>query len=113
MPGKRPYLVMESLWQTPQAWTRMRTWPGPGSGNSFWTSWNAPPAAGTWTARPVTVSIGAVFSCRLDEESNAGMHEEVGNFSTLRDLDLVVGDGAARFRPAEAMFASPLRGEGL
>ena len=53
-----PTLVSESLWQTPQACTRMRTWPGPGSGNSFWTSSNAPPAAGTCMARPVTVGMG-------------------------------------------------------
>ena len=35
MPGQWPSLVSESLWHTPQAWTRMRTCPGPGSGNSF------------------------------------------------------------------------------
>ena len=47
MPGKRPSLVTTSLWQMPQAWTRMRTWPGPGSGNSFWTNSKAALGDGT------------------------------------------------------------------
>src|ERR1700733_3266209 len=38
----------------------MRTWPGPGSGNCFSTSWNAPPAAGTCMARPVTEDIALI-----------------------------------------------------
>ena len=38
MPGQPPNFVAASLWQTPQACTRMRTCPGPGSGNSLVTS---------------------------------------------------------------------------
>jgi hypothetical protein len=49
--GKIPSLVMESLWQTPQAWTRMRTWKAGGSGTGRSTSSNAPPALGTCAAR--------------------------------------------------------------
>src|SRR4029077_16050785 len=33
-PGHNPSLVKRSLWQTPQACTLMRTWPGPGDGIS-------------------------------------------------------------------------------
>ena len=38
IPGQRPSLVRESLWQTPQAWTFTRTCPGPGCGISRSTS---------------------------------------------------------------------------
>ncbi len=34
MPGMRPSTVSASLWQTPQAWTRMRISSGPGTGIS-------------------------------------------------------------------------------
>src|SRR5215475_7512464 len=50
MPGKRPSFVRWSLKQMPQAWTLMRTWPGPGCGISRSTISKSPPALGTWTA---------------------------------------------------------------
>ena len=37
-----PSLVKASLWQTPQACTLIRTWPGPGSGMSRSTSSKRP-----------------------------------------------------------------------
>ena len=49
--GKMPNLAMESLWQTPQACTRMRTSPGFGLGSSRSTSSNGPPFCATWTTR--------------------------------------------------------------
>ena len=58
--GKEAVLGEPSLWQTPQACTRMRTWPGPGSGNSFWTNSKSALADVTWVARPLT--DGMVFS---------------------------------------------------
>src|SRR5438309_9159971 len=51
MPGQIPSFVSESLWQTPDACTRMRVWPGPGSGISRSTIWYGPLALTTWAAR--------------------------------------------------------------
>src|SRR3954452_17583980 len=42
-----PNTVSESEWQTPQAWTLTRTWPGPGSGTSTSTTSNCPLASVT------------------------------------------------------------------
>src|SRR5256885_16467061 len=56
MPGKVPSLVRVSLWQIPQAWTLMRTWPAAGSGTSRPMISRGPLGRGTWTTR--TVDIG-------------------------------------------------------
>src|SRR4051794_38105356 len=55
MPGNAPCTVKESLWQTPQAWTRTRAWPNPGSG--MWRSTSSSRAFGwlTWAARMVAM----------------------------------------------------------
>src|SRR4051812_20985056 len=50
MPGRPPSLVSTSLWHTPHAWTRIRTWPAAGSGISRSTSSKSAPAFGTCTA---------------------------------------------------------------
>src|SRR3984893_10273796 len=51
IPGKAPCLVNESLWQTPQAWTLMRTCRAVGSGTSRSTISKGPLALLTCTAR--------------------------------------------------------------
>src|SRR5271165_7079125 len=56
MPGKRPSTVTESLWQTPQACTRMRISPARGSGISRSTASNFPPTFGTTIARIFAMS---------------------------------------------------------
>jgi hypothetical protein len=57
MPGINPFFVTESLWQTPQAWTLIRTDPAPGSGISRSTISNGPPARGTWTTRILGINV--------------------------------------------------------
>src|SRR6266851_2918303 len=47
MPGKSPSFVMKSLWQMPQACTRMRTCPAPGFGISRSTISKSAPGFGT------------------------------------------------------------------
>jgi hypothetical protein len=51
MPGKVPSFTNASLWQTPQASTLTRTWPGPGSGTSRSTSSSGAPGSRTCTTR--------------------------------------------------------------
>src|SRR5713101_660107 len=48
MPGKSPSFVMMSLWQMPQACTRMRTCPATGFGISRSTISKSAPGLGTW-----------------------------------------------------------------
>src|SRR5258706_7815368 len=50
MPGNSPSLVTTSLWQTPQACTRILTCPVPGSGISRSTTSKSAPGLGTCTA---------------------------------------------------------------
>ena len=60
MPGNNPSLVMESLWQTPQACTLIRTCIGPGSGMSRYTISKGPLGLDTCTERiyfPVLLAI--------------------------------------------------------
>src|SRR3954469_17694244 len=57
MPGHWPSLVKTSLWQTPQAWTLIRTDPGPGSGIGRSTSSRGPPGRETWAARIVAIRM--------------------------------------------------------
>src|SRR5437764_9555268 len=57
MPGQRPSLVIASLWQMPQAWTLIRTDPGPGSGIGRSTSSRGPPGRETWATRIVAMRI--------------------------------------------------------
>src|SRR5712664_2717549 len=49
MPGKSPSFVMTSLWQMPQACTRIRTCPAPGLGISRSTISKSAPGFGTCT----------------------------------------------------------------
>src|SRR5579864_1864531 len=63
MPGHWPSLVKTSLWQTPQAWTLIRTDPGPGSGIGRSTSSRGPPARETCTARIVALRMFISVSC--------------------------------------------------
>src|SRR5882724_6566541 len=51
MPGQYPSFVRASLWQMPEACTRMRTWPASGWGISRSTTWYGPLALTTWAAR--------------------------------------------------------------
>src|SRR5262245_36410873 len=55
MPGHWPSLVNTSLWHTPQAWTLIRTDPGPGSGIGRSTSSRGPPGRETWATRIVAM----------------------------------------------------------
>src|SRR3954465_2956287 len=57
MPGHWPSLVKTWLWQTPQAWTLIRTDPGPGSGIGRSTSSSGPPGRETWATRIVFMEI--------------------------------------------------------
>src|SRR6185369_6193499 len=59
MPGHWPSLVKTSLWQTPQAWTLIRTDPGPGSGIGRSTSSRGPPGRETWATRIVAMRISS------------------------------------------------------
>src|SRR4051794_7640203 len=79
MPGQRPSLVKTSLWQTPQAWTLIRTDPGPGSGIGRSTSSRGPPARETWATRIValrmfiSVFCGSWMACmRVPRGANGG-----------------------------------------
>src|SRR5438093_8773519 len=55
MPGKVPSLVRVSLWQIPQAWTLMRTWPAAGSGTARSMISRGPFWRMTWTTRMVDI----------------------------------------------------------
>src|SRR5262249_9785948 len=59
MPGHWPSLVKTSLWQTPQAWTLIRTAPGPGSGIGRSTSSRGPPGRETWATRIVAMRMSS------------------------------------------------------
>lgn len=50
-PSHWPSFTNESLWQMPQAWTLIRTQPGPGFGIGLSTISNGPPARVTGAAR--------------------------------------------------------------
>src|SRR5262249_46528717 len=63
MPGHWPSLVKTSLWQTPQAWTLIRTDPGPGSGIGRSTSSRGPPGRETWATRIVALRVCISVSC--------------------------------------------------
>src|SRR5271167_1514873 len=74
MPGKRPSLVITSLWQTPQAWTRILTCSGPGCGISRSTISKSPPAFGTCTAFIFAIfylSLGFFFLVAFFDEPAA------------------------------------------
>src|SRR5260370_23509242 len=79
MPGKSPSFVTLSLWQIPQACTRMRTCPAPGLGISRSTISKFAPGLGTWTT--FIFAIEALrFSfwirrCKLD-----GRHMQTDSF---------------------------------
>src|SRR5258708_24694233 len=60
MPGQCPSFVRESLWQTPEACTRMRTWPAPASGISRSTTWYGPVALTTCAARILGIDLPPV-----------------------------------------------------
>src|SRR5229473_3945139 len=57
MPGKSPSFVTLSLWQTPQACTRMRTCPADGCGISRSTISKSAPALGTCTTFIFAIEI--------------------------------------------------------
>src|SRR5262249_33290147 len=63
IPGHWPCLVKTSLWQTPQAWTLIRTDPGPGSGIGRSTSSRGPPGRETWATRIVAMRMLLSVSC--------------------------------------------------
>src|SRR3954453_22600767 len=63
MPGHWPSLVKTSLWQTPQAWTLIRTDPGPGSGIGRSTSSRGPPGRETWATRIVAMRMFLSVYC--------------------------------------------------
>src|SRR4051794_15007103 len=63
MPGHWPSLVKTSLWQTPQAWTLIRTDPGPGSGIGRSTSSRGPPGRETWATRIVAMRMLLSVCC--------------------------------------------------
>lgn len=60
MPGKAPSLAIESLWQTPQAWTRTSASPRPGKGTSRSTSSKSPPCSPTCIALIVAIAVLSV-----------------------------------------------------
>jgi hypothetical protein len=55
MPGQCPSTVRKSLWQTPQASTRTRTCPGPGSATSLSTNSNGLFGPAAWKARDLVM----------------------------------------------------------
>jgi hypothetical protein len=59
-PGRQPVFRKASLWQTPQAWTLMRTCPAPGFGTSRSTIWKSAPGAGICAAFIVAISTCVV-----------------------------------------------------
>ena len=75
IPGKSPSFVTASLWQTPEACTRMRTWPAPGSGISRSTIWYGPLALTTWAAR----IFGIESSSRSVRAHERHVHEMLGD----------------------------------
>ena len=64
-PGQSPSFVRESLWQTPEACTRMRTCPAPGSGISRSTIWYGPLALTTWAARILGIESSSSRTIRI------------------------------------------------
>src|SRR5260370_3621862 len=62
MPGKSPSFVTLSLWQMPQACTRMRTWPDPGCGISRSTISKSAPGFGTCTAFIFDIAVSPLLN---------------------------------------------------
>src|SRR5262249_14729639 len=63
MPRHWPSLLKTSLWQTPQAWTLIRTDPGPGSGIGRSTRSRGPPGRETWATRIVAMRMFISVAC--------------------------------------------------
>src|SRR5690348_15987972 len=87
MPGHWPSMVKTSLWQTPQAWTLIRTDPGPGSGIGRSTSSRGPPGRETWATR--IVATGMLLSVCCGVTVGVAVSPESLFLALLRDRDLL------------------------
>src|SRR5438128_11967118 len=88
MPGKVPSLVRVSLWQIPQAWTLMRTWPAAGSGTCRSMISRGPFGRGTWTTRMVDIGYlhGAGYQ---DREVEAVASRALSPATTDLDFEVI------------------------
>src|SRR5258708_37606054 len=77
MPGQYPSFVRASLWQMPEACTRMRTWPASGWGISRSTTWYGPLALTTWAARILGIDLPPEL---IMDQGRASGHAPIGVF---------------------------------
>src|SRR3954465_2697867 len=120
MPGNAPPTVQESLWQTPQAWTRTRAWPNPGSGMSRSTSSSRAFGWLTWAARMVAMVSSPTMHGRGDHSIRdlpAGYQDRFGAVGVREkllqrfDLQQVVGgDGGVGGVQRREILLGALRG---
>src|SRR6266478_2500271 len=91
MPGRPPSLVSTSLWHTPHASTRIRTWPAPGCGISRSTISKSAPAFGTCTA--FIFAIGSLLRRSSSSSSRVSLwlirpgHGAHANGDSIPDVD--------------------------
>src|SRR5260370_30450359 len=84
MPGKSPSFVTLSLWQTPQACTRMRTCPALGLGISRSTISKSAPGLGTWATFIFAIE-DLLFSFGIRRYKLDGRHMQTDSFYSVEE----------------------------